>query len=440
MSEGNHSSIPDKLPDHERLVLLILAAVQFATILDFMIVMPLGPQLMRKLSIGPTDFGLVVSSYTFSAGIAGLVASAFVDRFSRRSAFIVLYVGFLVGTLLCGLAANYTALVLARTVTGAFGGILGGLSMAIIGDVFPESRRGRATASLMTGFALASVAGVPLGLFIGTNFGWHMTFILLAVGGIPWLLLALYALPVLDSHIGKNANPIRSLGTVFFHANHLNAFALIIALTVSSFLIFPFLSVYLVNNIGMQEQHLPVLYIFGGALTLVAAPIVGRYSDRHGKLLVFRVIAPASATLMLVITHQAIGGSVALAVVVFGCLMVCNVGRMIPAMAMVTSSVAPQFRGAFLSANSSIQHITGGIGAYLGGFIVVQAGDGHLERYNLVGWLAAILAFSSLWLAGRLRSAEYQQVSAESISLPAAAEAAVDAGEALVVSCEAKTQ
>ncbi len=425
----------DKPQNHERIVLLILAAVQFATILDFMIVMPLGPQLMRKLQIGPTEFGLIVSSYTFAAGIAGLVASVVVDRFARRSAFIALYAGFLIGTLLCGFAPNYWALVLARTITGAFGGILGGLSMAIIGDVFPECRRGRATGSLMTGFALASVAGVPLGLVLGTNFGWQIPFIVLAVAGIPTLLLVPYALPKLDAHIGEIKHPIRSLGTVFFHDNHLNAFALIVALTVSSFLVFPFLSAYLVKNVGMQEQQLPLVYILGGVLTLIAAPVVGRMSDQYGKLRVFRVIAPASATLLLIITHLN-SGSTLVAIIVFGCLMVCNVGRMIPAMAMVTSSVEPKYRGAFLSANSSIQHVTGGFGAYVGGLIVVETKEGLLGYFNVVGWIAASLAFASLWLAGRLRPAEANAVSAEVISLAAAADASVDASEALVVHCE----
>src|SRR3954447_9896561 len=129
----------------EQLILLILAAVQFTTIVDFMVVLPLGPQLMRTLEIVPAQFGLVVSSYTFAAGATGLIASSIVDRFSRRTMFIVFYAGFLVGTLLCGLAPNYQTLVAARFATGAFGGILGGMSMAIIGDVFPENRRGSAT-------------------------------------------------------------------------------------------------------------------------------------------------------------------------------------------------------------------------------------------------------------------------------------------------------
>ncbi len=174
----------------ERLIVFILAAVQFTTIVDFMIVMPLGPQLMRTLAITPAQFGLVVSSYTFAAGVAGLVASAIVDRFSRRTTFLVLYAGFLLGTLCLAFAPTYHWLAAARVVTGAFGGILGGVSLAIIGDVFPEERRGRATGSLMTGFALASVAGVPFGLYLGTEYGWHVPFVALAIGGSPVLCLA----------------------------------------------------------------------------------------------------------------------------------------------------------------------------------------------------------------------------------------------------------
>lgn len=416
---------------HERLVLLILAAVQFTTILDFMIVMPLGPQLMRTLEIGPTKFGLIVSSYTFAAGIAGLVASSIVDRFARLSAFLVLYAGFLLGTLFCAVAPNYQTLIVARIVTGAFGGILGGITMAIIGDVFPEERRGRATGSLMTGFALASVLGVPFGLVIGTNFGWHMPFIALAIGGLPILLLTPYALPPLDSHVGKtHSHPVRSVIETFSIRNHLNAFALITTLMIGSFTVFPFISPYLVGNVGMTEHQLPLVYIAGGVLTLFAAPLVGRLSDRYGKLIVYRFVAPASAIMLLVITHLP-PVHVSIAVAAFGMMMVCNVGRMIPAMAMVTSCVEPRRRGAFLSANSSVQHIASGFGAYLGGLIVTQAADKRLENFGIVGWIAAGATLFSLWLAGRVRIPMQPAISAEQISLTAAAEASVDCSEPL---------
>ncbi len=431
MSDVDRSTVPAY---NERLILLVLATVQFITLVDFMIVMPLGPQLMRVLQIDPAGFGLIVSSYTFAAGAAGLVASATVDRVGRRSAFLVLYAGFILGTLLCGLAPNYGLLVAARIVTGAFGGILGGISMAIIGDVFPDSRRGRATGSLMTGFAIASVLGVPLGLVIGNNFGWHMTFIALAVLGLPIFFIAAYALPALNDHLGHaRVHPLQSLRHTFTDRNHLSAFALIISLTCSGFLIFPYISAYFVGNLGMSERQLPWVYIVGGVLTFVASPLVGRWADQAGKLFVFRVIAPMSAGLMLAISHLP-SGAILLAVIVFGALMVCNVGRMIPAMAMVTASVAPRNRGAFLSANSSLQHVFGGVGAYAGGLIVKQAGEGApLEGFGTVGWLAAACGLTSVWLAGRLRSGEQAPViSATELSLPAAAEATFNAGEPLI--------
>lgn len=419
----------------EQLVLFILAAVQFTTIVDFMIVMPLGPQLMRTLHIGPAQFGLIVSSYTFAAGAAGLVASGFVDRFARRTTFMMLDAGFLLGTLFCAVAPNYQTLVLARIATGAFGGILGGMAMAIIGDVFPEHRRGRATGSLMTGFALASVAGVPFGLYLGTNYGWHVPFVVLAVGGIPALLLVPFVLPKLDGHVGKkHAHPVRSLVETFSYPNHLNAFALMVVLMLGSFTVFPYLSPYLVANVGMSEHQLPWVYIAGGGLTLFAAPVIGRLADKHGKLTVFRCIIPFSIVLLLAITNLP-KVSVPIAVAIFGALMVSNVGRMICAMAMVTSSVEPRRRGAFLSANSSVQHVASGLGAYLGGLVVTQSASGKIEHFGIVGVIAAASTLSSLYLAGRVRLFYDQSlVGAEAISLAAAAEASVDAGDPIVAS------
>ncbi len=214
----------------------------------------------------------------------------------------------------------------------------------------------------------------------------------------------------------------------FSHANHLNAFALIIVLMIGSFTVFPYISAYLVANVGLTEQQLPLIYIAGGGLTLIAAPIIGRLADRYGKLTVYRLIAPLSAIMLVVVTHLP-RVSVAVAVSVFGAMMVCNVGRMIAAMAMVTGSVEPSRRGGFLSANSSVQHVASGLGASLGGLIITETADGRIEHFGTVGWIAGGATIFSLWLAGRVRPAAEQGVSAETISLAAAAEATVDAGE-----------
>lgn len=416
----------------ERVVLMTLATVQFTSIVDFMVVMPLGSQLMRTLEIDPTEFGFVVSAYTVAAGLAGLVASSLVDRFERKRAFLTLYAGFLVGTLLCGLAPNYETLLAARLFTGAFGGILGGMALAIISDVFPEQRRASATGALMTAFAMASVLGVPVGLDLGTRFGWHAPFLILAVLGVPVMVVAWRALPTLDEHRGKSPalHPMRSLVETFSEPNHLRAFSLILTLMVGGFSVFPFMSPYMNFNVGLTELDLRWIYMGGGALTFFVTPWVGKLADRHGKLRVYRIVAPLSAVLVLVVTNLP-PVPVVVAVLAVATFMASNAGRMTPAMAMVTMSVERRKRGGFLSANAAVQHLGAAIGSALGGLIVDRASDhSPLEGFWMVGLVACGTTIVSLWLAGRLRSVEgAASVSTREKSLGAAAEALADAPE-----------
>jgi MFS transporter, DHA1 family, inner membrane transport protein len=424
----------------ERIVVLMLASVQFISIVDFMIIMPLGPQLMRKLAIGPQQFGLVVASYTIAAGLAGLVASSLVDRLGRKAAFLGMDAGFLIGTFLCGLAPTYTTLVLARVLTGAFGGIIGGLALAIIGDVFPEERRGRATGALMSGFALASVAGVPFGLYLGTHFGWHVPFILLGILGCPVWALAAWTLPPLRDHLAKAAktHPLRVVFETFTQTNHLNAFALIVMLMVAAFTIFPYMAPFLVSNIGMTEDELGLVYIAGGAVTLFSAPLIGWLADRYGKLRIFRIVAPLSAVFTLAVSYL-VPVPVAVAVAIMAALMVCNSGRMVAAMAMITGSVEPHRRGGFLSANSSVQHLSIGFGTYVGGLIIAEGPGGRVLHVPILGWVSATATLLCLWLAGRIRplrpTAEHHITTTESL---AAAAEMYDAAEP-VECCEERS-
>jgi predicted MFS family arabinose efflux permease len=239
-------------------------------------------------------------------------------------------------------------------------------------------------------------------------------------------------LPPLDTHVGTiHHHPIRSLIQTFTQSNHWNAFALIITLMIGGFAVFPYLSPYLIANVGMREEQLPLVYIAGGALTLFTSPIIGKLADRYGKLTIYRLIIPGSALLLVVITHLP-PVPVAVAIAVFSALMVCNTGRMIAAMAMVTSSVEPSRRGSFLSANSSVQHVAAGFGAHLGGIIVTQSAAGQIEHFGTVGWIAAATTLASVWLAGRVRVIDTLPVSAEAMSIAAAAEASADAGEPIL--------
>ena len=256
-----------------------------------------GPAIDAGAWIDPAQFGWIVSSYTIAAGLAGLLASSIMDRFGRKAAFLTLYAGFLVGTLFCGLSRGYLMLLAARVVTGAFGGILGGMALAIIADVFPEERRGRATGVLMSAFAVASVVGVPVGLYLGTEFGWQAPFLILAGLGLPVLFAGLRVLPPLRDHLhhAAHSHPLLQILETFSHSNHLRAFALTVAVMLGSFSVIPYISVYLVSNVGVNEKTgLPWVYVTGGLLTLIGAPLIGRLADHFGKLPVYRLVATIS--------------------------------------------------------------------------------------------------------------------------------------------------
>jgi MFS transporter, DHA1 family, inner membrane transport protein len=395
----------------EMVLLLILASVQFTSIVDFMVVMPLGPQLRRNLAINPAQFSWIVSSYTIAAGLAALLASSIMDRFGRKSAFLTLYSGFLLGTLFCGLSSGYSMLLIARGATGAFGGILGGLALAIIGDVFPEERRGRATGILMSAFAVASVVGVPAGLDVGTRWGWHIPFLILAGLGLPVLFVGLRILPPLRDHLHQttHSHPVRQIVETFSHSNHLRAFALTATVMLGSFSVIPFISMYLVSNVGVTETQLTLVFVTGGLLTLVGAPLIGRLADRHGKLLVYRVVAAAAMCLILLVTNLP-RVPLAFAVGIVGTFMLSNAGRMVAALAMVTGSVERRLRGGFMSANSAVQHLASGVGVPIGGWILslTKSDDGRLHHFNLVGLFALVATALSLWLAGRVQPAHEQ--------------------------------
>ena len=400
--EAEAGSLTTKTPGRHWVLLLILASVQFTSIVDFMVVMPLGPELILKLGITTKQFGFIVASYSISAGIAGVLASSIMDRFGRKTAFLTLYAGFLLGTLFCGLAREYYTLLAARVVTGCFGGILGGLALTIVADVFPEERRGQATGVLMSAFAVASVVGVPAGLYVGFEWGWHVPFLILAGLGSLVFLAALYVMPPLRDHLhhGVHADHLRHIVETFRNSKNLVAFALTAAVMFGGFSVIPYISLSLVSNVGVPKVKLWMVFVTGGILTMFGAPLIGMLADRFGKLQVYRCVAVVSACLVLCVTNLP-RVPLAVAIGVVGVLMVSNAGRMVAALTMITASVESRFRGGFMSANSAVQHMSSGLGAYLGGEILGES-VAHFGRVGLMSVTATVL---SLWLAGLIRQA-----------------------------------
>ncbi len=393
-------------------VLLILAAVQVTHILDFMIVMPLGPQLMRDLNITPRGFGLVISVYAFSAAISGLVAAYFIDRFDRKTALVGLYAGFMGGTIACALADNYPLLLAARVVAGGFGGVVAALVLAIVGDVFADERRGRATGIVMAGFSLASIGGVPLGLYLAHEFGWRMPFAVLGAVSLAILVLVQTQLPSLTGHLTRGPRESGRVLTVLLMPSHLRAYALMVVLVMGTFMVVPYIATYMVDNVGRVEKELPYVYIFGGLVTLVTMPLIGRIADRYGKLRVFRVLALFAILPTLVITHLP-PVSLALSLLVSTVFMAATSGRMVPVMALVMACVVPRYRGSFMSVNASVQQMAMGLASVVGANLLGENADGSLTGFGTVGVLAAVAMLATVWLAGRLQPAAEGEVAAD---------------------------
>lgn len=384
-------------------IMFALAALQFISLVDFMIVMPLGPQLLDDLGMDAGRFSWVVSAYTLAGGLAGFLAAPWLDRVPRRPAYLVTTIGLLAGTVACGLATTFPRLLTARCVTGAFGGIHGGLALAIVADLFPPERRGRATGTLMLSFAVASVVGVPLGILLGTRLGWQAPFFALATLGLPLLGLAAWSLPPVPAHVDEpRRHPFPHLLELLTIPAHVRGFSLIAMLMFGAFSVIPFISTSLVANVGVTQAQLPAIFIAGGLLAFVTTPLTGRLVDRAGALPVLFGVVPLSAGTMLVLTHLPAVGILGAAPVV-AVLMASNASRMVTAMSLITASIEPRRRGGFMSINSSVQHIASGLGTTCGGFIVDGGAGEPLRHFGTVGILAAVVTLASLWLATRIR-------------------------------------
>jgi len=388
---------------NEWLILLVLAGAQFAHILDFVIMMPLGPQLMRVLQISPDQFAFLVSSYTFSAAICGLAGVFIIDRFDRKSVLLTLYAGFVVGTAVCGLSETYEGLLVGRAIAGAFGGVMGAIVFSIIGDTFVEARRGAATGTVISAFSVASVVGVPIGLW-SAHVSWRVPFLGLAAIGLVMMLMASRILPSMRSHLQVRVPFSFSEYSryMLFDQNRWVAYGLIVSLMFAAFSVIPFLATYLVRNVGLSEGHLPYVYLTGGLFTLVTSRLIGKLADRYGKQKVFTYMASLSLLALLLLTNLP-KVSVVAAILATTFFTVVISGRAVPAMSLITSSVESHRRGSFMSFTTAIQQGASGLASLTGGWILTTGARGELIHYDWVGYFAMIATVAAIYLANRLK-------------------------------------
>ena len=395
-------------PKRERWLLLTLASIQFTSVLDFMIMMPLGPQLTELFGISAGEFGFLVSAYTFAAGISGLLAATYIDRFGRKRMMLTLYPLFGAAALACSFAPTFAWLMLARVASGFFGGVLMALSQTIVAEVIPFERRGRAMGVVMTSFSVATVAGVPLALFLASHFNWHAPFLAIALMVSVCALGAAKTLPSLKGHlaahpVGDSApNMLANLRLVLVDPNHLRAYAMSASMVFAGFAVIPYIALYLQGNAGFKPEQIPYVYLTGGICTLISARLIGHWSDRAGKAYAFRRLALLMPVPLLAMTLSA-GLPMVGVLLVSSVLFVVMSGRMIPGMALIGAAADPRRRGSFMTLNSAVQSLAMGLAALVGGQILGRDGNGHLTHY----WMAALLgggaSLLSFVLASKLR-------------------------------------
>lgn len=377
---------PETFTKYQKFVIAILAIVQFTVILDFMVLSPLGAILLKELSISTSQFALVVSAYAFSAGAAGLLAAGFADKFDRKTLLLFFYIGFIVGTFLCGISPNYEFLLMARVVTGLFGGVMSSISFAIITDLFAIQVRGRVMGFVQMAFASSQVLGIPLGLFLANTFNWHAPFLMIVGLSIVVALSILIYLKPIDAHLKlqKTGNAFKHLTSIFAQFNYLRAFAATTLLATGGFMLMPFGSAFGVHNLGIDIKQLPYLYMITGVCMLIASPIMGKLSDKIGKFKMF--IIGSSITSVMTLIYCNLGVTPLWIIIIINILLFVGIsGRMIAASALMTAVPEPQDRGAFMGINASIQQIAGGVASIIAGMIVSETSTGYLNNYGLLG-------------------------------------------------------
>jgi DHA1 family inner membrane transport protein len=417
------------MKNQERIILLLLTVLNFTHIMDFMILMPLGNYLMPYFDISSQQFSMLVASYTFSAGASGFLAAFFVDRFDRKKVLLFAYTGFLIGTLFCALSPAYWILLISRIVAGMFGGLIAAQVLSIVADLIPYQRRAAAMGMIMAAFSAASVFGVPFGLFIANLFNWHAPFFFVVILGgllIPFLFKFL---PEMSGHITDNkeprVSPLNLVGDVFKNSSQLLALLLTAFLMMGHFIIIPFINPFMEFNMGFSKTQTPIIYMVGGALTMVTSPLIGRLADRIGKYRMFVIFALAGIPLIALITDlPAIPFYLVLCIT--GLWFIISTGRLIPTQAMISQVVPIERRGSFMSFNSSVQQVFVGFASVLAGLIVVKMPDNKIVNYEITGYLSMGIILFSIFIATMLNKKMREQENKTQPIVPQEALAGVD--------------
>ncbi len=393
-----------KFSGYQIMVITVLALTQFTVVLDFMVMSPLGDKLMKAMTLTTSQFGVAVFSYAFSAGISGFLTAGFADSFDRKKLLLFFYIGFILGTLFCGLADTYPLLIAARIVTGLFGGVISSISMAIVSDLFKLEQRGRVMGFMQMGFGASQVLGIPISLFIANKWGWQSPFFMIVgLATIVWIAVAFKLQPITKHlEIKSKDNALKHLWHTISQKNYRIGFMATALMSLGGYMIMPWGSVYAINNLKVTENQLPILFMISGVATLLIMPIIGKLSDKIDKLKLF-IIASVWMIIVVLIYSNLIPVPFWVVVMLNVFMMMGVMARMVPSISLVSELPELHDRGAFMSINSSLQQLAGGIAAAIGGMIIVQKNNySPIENYDTLALVVSAFVLVCIYMLTRV--------------------------------------
>ena len=394
VSPKNDTSVLSKtFTSYQKIIIFLLAILQFTIVLDFMILAPLGDILMKSMNMSTKQFGTVVSAYAISACISGIFAAGFADKFDRKKLLLFFYAGFILGTYFCAISYNYETLFIARIITGLFGGVIGSISMAIITDIFSINQRGKVMGFVQMAFGGSQILGIPIGLVLANYWSWHATFYMVLILAFILGIALVIKLKPLTEHLKliNNKNALQHLLQTIKKKDYRIGFLATALLSMGGFMIMPFSTAFIVNNIHIAQSQVAIIFFFTGIFSIIIMPIVGKLSDKYDKLMIFGIGTIIAIVMVVIYTHLS-PVPIWLVIIVNIVLFIGIMSRMVPATALNSAVPDAYDRGAYMSINSSLQQFAGGIAALFSGLVVVQKSkNSPIENFDILGYVMVVL-------------------------------------------------
>lgn len=388
---------------YQKVVTLTLALIQFCVVLDFMVLAPLGTFVMKDLQLAPSQFAIVVSAYAISAFVSALLTAGFADKFDRKKLLVFFFSGFIIGTLFCAMSTNYYGLLGARIFTGLFGGVMSSISFAIITDIFEIDKRGRIMGFIQMAFGVSQIVGIPLGLMLTNWVNWHLPFYVIVGFAVLVLVFVLLFMKPITAHLAiKNeANAFQHLIKTVSNRRYITGFLATTLLATGGFMLMPFGSDFAVQNLKLTTDELPWMYILTGVFTFVSGPIAGIVSDKFGRMKLF--VSGTVVSIAIVLIYTQLGASPLWLVILLNVILFMGIqARIVPAQAMMSAVPSPKDRGAFMSINSAVQQLSGGISSFIAGLIVYKSANGEIQNYPILGFVVTGTMIIAMIMMNRL--------------------------------------